>query len=74
MSKKPKRPAKIPTTNREGCELVHITMRDSELARRLGLSRAAIGKWKDFIPPNRVQQVAEATGLKPEWIRPQPYD
>jgi hypothetical protein len=70
MSKKPE---KIPTTNAEGRELVRATMRDAELARSIGISRAAIGKWKADVPADRVNQVAEATGLKPEWIRPQPY-
>lgn len=64
--------AKQPTTNEEGRALVRQTMHDAELARRLGISRTAIGKWGE-IPPNRVTQVAEATGLAPEWIRPKPY-
>ena len=72
MSNKPKRPDKIPSTNEEGRALVRATMHDAELARQIGISRAGVGKWTE-IPVNRVEQVAAATGLKPEWIRPQPY-
>lgn len=63
---------KAPKTNKAGRELVRRTVHDAELARLTGLSRAAVGKWAE-IPASRVHQVAEATGLKPEWIRPQPY-
>lgn len=72
MSKKAKRPETLPTTNVEGRLLVSQTISDTELAQKLGLSRMGVWKWRE-IPANRVQQVAEATGLKPEWIRPQPY-
>jgi hypothetical protein len=42
------------------------------LAEMAGVSRQAITKWST-VPAARVQKLAEATGLKSEQIRPEPY-
>lgn len=39
----------------------------AELARILGLSRAAISQWPDDVPPLRVYQLREK---RPEWFTP----
>lgn len=39
------------------------------LARQLGISRGAIAQW-DRVPAERLGEVAKATGLPPEVIRP----
>ncbi len=39
------------------------------LAERLGISKTAVYNWK-IVPPLRVNEVAEITGLAPHEIRP----
>ena len=40
------------------------------LARELNLTRSAVQGWGDQVPAGRVGDVARATGLTPEQIRP----
>lgn len=42
------------------------------VARFAGVTRQALGKWK-AVPFPRVLAISEATGLKPNTIRPEPY-
>ncbi len=41
----------------------------AELARKLGISHAAVSKWK-VIPPFRAYQIAQLGDYKLEYIRP----
>ena len=41
----------------------------AEIARELGIERAAVYQWKR-VPPHWVQDVAKIIGLPPEKIRP----
>lgn len=42
------------------------------VARFAGVTRQAVTKW-DVVPFPRVAAIADATGLPPEAIRPEPY-
>ncbi len=42
------------------------------IAELAGVSRQALTKWKT-VPAPRVQQLADATKMPPEKIRPEPY-
>jgi len=42
------------------------------VAEMVGVSRQALTKW-NTVPASRVPKLAEATGLLPEQIRPEPY-
>ncbi len=44
----------------------------SELARKLGISRAAVSAW-DYVPEDRVEEVSEYTHIPPEKIRPDKF-
>lgn len=75
---------KIPTTNAEGLALVWTKIYPAELARQLSLrafqrkppgktiSRAATSKWT-AVPLDRVNDVAEITGIPREHILPEVY-
>lgn len=41
-------------------------------AELLGVSREAVYRWKQ-IPPKRVREIAKATGMAPEELRPDVY-
>lgn len=76
----------IPTTNAEGLTLVWTKIYPAELARQLSekalerhgpgagktISRAATTKWK-AVPLDRVNDVAEITGIPREHILPEVY-
>lgn len=42
------------------------------IAEWAGVTRQAITRWKT-VPASRVSAIAEAAGLKPEILRPEPY-
>jgi hypothetical protein len=46
-------------------ELIQLAGSKSELARILGINRAAISQWKEQIPELRLRQLKD---LKPEWF------
>lgn len=48
---------------------IQLAGTSAELARVLGLSRAAISQWPDDVPPLRVYQLRE---MKPEWFAQEP--
>ena len=68
----------IPKTNTEGLALVWTRIYPAELARQLSakagigktISRAGTAKWKS-VPPDRVKDVAEITGLPAAHILPE---
>lgn len=70
----------IPKTNAEGLTLVWTRIYPAELARQLSakagigktISRAGTAKWKS-VPLDRVNHVAEITGLPREHILPEVY-
>lgn len=60
----------VPTTNAEGLVLVWTRIYPAELARQLGISRAAAGKWTE-VPISRVNDVAKIVGVPREHLLPQ---
>lgn len=42
----------------------------SALARRFGISRQALDRWGDNIPPKRVAEIADLSGVPAHEIRP----
>lgn len=75
MKKAPDYP--IPKTNAEGLALVWTKIYPAELARQLTdrgfkISRAGTTKWK-AVPQDRVNLVAEITGIPREHILPEVY-
>jgi hypothetical protein len=62
----------IPKTNAEGLALVWTRIYPAELARQLGISRAAATKWK-AVPLERVNVVAEITKIPRKHILPEVY-
>lgn len=52
-----------------GMEAVKKKIRVTKLAAELGITSGAVSQWKE-VPAERVGEVARATGLRPEVIRP----
>jgi hypothetical protein len=46
-------------------QAIKLAGTSAELARLLGVSRAAISQWPETVPPLRVYQLKE---LRPEWF------
>lgn len=63
---------KIPTTNAEGLSLLWTKIYPAELARQLGISRAAAAKWTE-VPIHRVNDVAKAVKIPREHLLPEVY-
>lgn len=60
----------IPKTNAEGLRLVWARIYPAELARQLGISRAAAGKWTE-VPIHRVNDVAGIVKIPREHLLPE---
>mgnify|MGYP000694615080 CR=1 FL=1 len=60
------------TKNQEAYQALLKKYAKALIAEMCGISRQSITKWKT-VPSSRVRQLAEATGLRPEEIRPEPY-
>ena len=45
----------------------------SKLARRLGISHAAVQQWRGVVPYERIIDVERATGIPREALRPELY-
>jgi hypothetical protein len=60
----------IPKTNAEGIALLWTKIYPAELARQLGVSRAAASKWK-AVPAERVAEVSRITGLPKSHLSPE---
>lgn len=66
---------KIPKTNAEGLALLWTRTYPTEVARKLTdrgnkISRAATAKWR-VVPSNRVNEVAEISGIPREHLLPE---
>lgn len=62
----------IPKTNAQGLALVWTRIYPAELARQLGISRAAAGKWTE-VPIHRVNAVAAIISIPREHLLPEVY-
>lgn len=51
---------------------VRATINFTQLAKQLGISRAAVTSW-DRVPQKRLDEVARLTGLTPQQLRPDIY-
>lgn len=56
-----------------GVEAVRTAIRNVDLARELGISQQAVGKWK-HVPVVYVKRISDITGLPKHVIRPDVYD
>lgn len=61
---------RIPTTNAQGLSLLWSKIYPAELARQLGISRAAAGKWTE-VPVQRVNDVAKITKIPRDHLLPE---
>ena len=60
------RRAAVPSWGMKKSEAIKLAGSGSALAALLGLTRAAVSKWR-VIPPLRLYQLQE---IRPEWFRP----
>ena len=60
------------TKNQEAYRALQTKYSKSLIAQFAGVSRQALTKWTE-VPAGRVSAIAEATGLRPEEILPEPY-
>lgn len=60
-----------PKTNSDGLRLVLTKTTRSKLAAHLEISRQAVWKWTNGVPPRFVVEVEELTGIPREEILPE---
>lgn len=62
----------MPTRNEAAYQALTKKYAKALIAEWAGISRQALTRW-NTVPSNRVADIAKASGLSPEELRPEPY-